>query len=241
MVLRVNQAAHSVVISHRDIQGFMPAMTMEFRAAQSESLAALGPGTRIRFQLAVSRHGSAVSRIQKLAPVAEYPRAQPPQPAIGSLIPDFTLTDEANQPVRLTGLRGQVVAIDFIYTRCPLPDVCPRLSANFRRLQRRFGNRVTLLSVTIDPLFDTPAVLARYARLWNADPVSWHFLTGPQELVQAVARSLGLLYFPEEGSLTHSSQTVVVGRDGRLAGIVEGPGYAVSQLGDLISIALESK
>ena len=240
-MLRVNQTAHSVVISHRDIQGFMPAMTMEFRAAQSESLKALDPGTRIRFQLAVSKHGSAVSRIQKLAPAAEYPKAQPLRPAIGSLVPDFTLTDETNRPVVLSNLRGQVVALDFIYTRCPLPDVCPRLSANFRRLQRRFGNGVTLLSVTIDPLFDTPAVLARYAKLWNADPVSWHFLTGTPEQVQAVARSLGMLYFPEEGSMTHTSQTAVIGRDGHLAAIVEGSGYAISQLGDLISVALESK
>lgn len=241
MVLRVNPVAHSLVISHRDIPGFMPAMSMEFAAAKSESLTALAPGTRIKFQLAVSRHGSAVSRIQKLSPPAEYPRAHPVRPAIGTAVPDFTLTDETNQPVSLSDFRGQVVAIDFIYTRCPLPDVCPRLSANFRRLQRRFGKRVTLLSISIDPLFDTPAVLARYAKLWNADLASWHFLTGTPEMVQAVAGSLGMLYFPEEGSMTHTSETIVIGREGRLAGIIEGPGYAVSQLGDLISVALESK
>ncbi len=241
MVLRVNTQQRSVLISHRDIQGYMPAMSMEFPAAKNERLDTLEPGARVRFQLTVSKHASKISRIQKVAPAAEFPREQPPRPTIGSAIPDFTLTGQQGQPLTLSALRGQVVAIDFIYTRCPLPDVCPRLSANFRRLQRRFGNRVVLLSITIDPLHDTPDVLARYAKLWNADPASWHFLTGAPQAVETVARSFGMFYFPEEGSLTHTTATAVVGRTGRLAGIVEGPGYAVSQLGDLISAELESK
>ena len=241
MVLRVNAQQHSVLISHRDIQGFMPAMSMEFTAAKSESLDSLEPGARIRFQLAVSKRGSSVSHIRISAPPAEYPREQPKHPAIGSTVPDFTLTNEAKERVSLSSLRGQVVAVDFIYTRCPLPDVCPRLSANFRRLQRRFGGRVKLLSITIDPQFDTAEVLARYAKLWNADPGSWNFLTGSPEAIEAVARSFGLFYFPEEGSMTHTTATAVIDRSGRLAGMVEGPGYAVSQLGDLISAELEGK
>ena len=74
------------------------------------------------------------------------------------------------------------MAINFIYTRCPLPDVCPRLSANFATLQRRFRdplNRdLVLLSVTVDPDYDTPPVLADYARRWAADLSVWRFLTG---------------------------------------------------------------
>ena len=241
MVLRVNQSRHSVLISHRDIQGFMPAMTMDFRAAKSQPLTKLAPGTRIQFQLAVSKRESTVSKIRTLAPAAEYPAAQPPRPAIGTSIPDFTLTDQSGRSVALSSFRGDVVVIDFIYTRCPLPDVCPRLSANFRRLQRRFGNKVTLLSITIDPQFDTAEVLARYAKLWNADLASWHFLTGTAREIEAVAKHFGMLYFAEEGSMTHTTETVVIGRSGKLAGIVDGPGYAVSQLGDLVSAELEGK
>ena len=70
--------------------------------------------------------------------------------------------------MRLADFRGKVVAVDFIYTRCPLPDVCPRLAANFAALQRRFrdrlGSELMLLSVTVDPEYDTPAVLADYAK-----------------------------------------------------------------------------
>jgi protein SCO1/2 len=241
MVLRVNTQRHSVLISHRDIKGYMPAMAMEFRAAKPESLESLEPGARIRFQLVVTKHGSSVEHIVKVAPPAEYPREQPARPAVGAMMTDFTLTDETGHEVSLSSFRGQVVAVSFIYTRCPLPDVCPRLSANFRRIQRRFGRQVTLLSVTIDPRFDTAEVLAQYAKLWKADPASWHFLTGSPEAIESVAKSFGMFYFPEEGSMTHTTATAVIGRTGRLAGIVEGPGYAVSQLGDLISAELEGK
>ena len=97
----------------------------------------------------------------------------------GDAIADFELRDQHGQMVRLSDFRGKVVAIDFIYTRCPLPDVCPRLSASFATLQKRFAGRdLVLLSITVDPEYDTPAVLAEYARRWGADSRGWRFLTG---------------------------------------------------------------
>ncbi len=241
MVLRVNAARHSVLVSHRDIKGYMPAMTMEFPAARKQVLDGLAPGARIRFTLAVSRSRSQISHIADLRSPVEFKALELPKPAAGTVVPDFELTDQTGQSVRLSNFLGRVVALDFIYTRCPLPDVCPRLSANFARLQRRFGGRLVLLSVTIDPQFDTPEVLARYATLWKADPANWKFLTGDGERIRKLASFLGMVYFPEDGSMTHTSETAVIGRAGRLAGIVEGPGYAVSQLGDLISRELEGQ
>src|SRR5207247_989594 len=112
----------------------------------------------------------------------------PDQVAIGASMPDFVLTDQLHRRVRLSDFRGKVVAVDFIYTRCPLPDVCPRLSANFARLQRRFGEKIgaelALLSITIDPQYDTPDVLLRYAKIWNAGPEGWRFLTGPDREIE---------------------------------------------------------
>jgi protein SCO1/2 len=169
-----------------------------------------------------------------------FPVEKPKPLAVGETVPDFELTDQTGAQVRLSAFRGHAVAINFIYTRCPLPDVCPRLSANFARLARRFGPRVILLSLTIDPGNDTPEVLARYATLWKANPENWHFLTGDPAVIRSVASSFGMLYFAEEGSLSHTSATAVIGTGGRLAGIVEGSGYAVSQLGDLIAREMEA-
>jgi protein SCO1 len=162
---------------------------------------------------------------------------------VGGTMPDFTLTDQSSQPVRLSDFSGRVVAVDFIYTRCPLPDVCPRLSANFARLQSRFrekmGKDLMLLSITIDPQYDTPQVLLGYAKIWNARLDGWRFLTGQDADIEVVARRFGMNYWPEEGLITHTSQTGVIGRDGRLAAQVDGSSFTPSQLGDLIQRELE--
>src|SRR5262249_40386195 len=137
--------------------------------------------------------------------------------------------------------RGKVAAIDFIYTRCPLPDVCPRLSANFAMLQRQFHDRIgkslVLLSVTVDPEFDTPLVMADYARRWSAG-WGWLFLTGD---VAKLAASVGEVYWAEEGSIGHNSTTTIIGRDGRLAAQVEGSSYRPDQLAHLIARQLEDQ
>jgi len=151
-------------------------------------------------------------------------------------LPEFRLTDQAGREGARDDLRGRVVAINFIYTRCPLPDVCPRLSANFAVLAKKFAGRVLFLSVTVDPDYDTPAVLSEYARRWSADPATWHFLTGG---VGPLAAALGEVYWFDEGSIGHNSMTSIIGRDGKLAAVVEGAGYRVDQLGNLLEQQLE--
>jgi protein SCO1/2 len=103
-------------------------------------------------------------------------------------------------------------------------------------LQRRFGDRVTLVSVTVDPDYDTPAVLADYARRWAADPAAWRFLSGD---VAQLAAALGEVYWTGEGSIGHNSTTSIVNRHGRLAAIVEGSNYRIDQLEHLIARELE--
>ena len=100
----------------------------------------------------------------------------------GQVVPDFTLTDQQRKSISLQQFAGKVVALNFVYTRCPLPQYCFRISNNFGRVQKRFKDRLgrdlVLLTVTFDPVHDQPDVLANYARTWKADPATWHFLTG---------------------------------------------------------------
>jgi protein SCO1/2 len=240
IVVAVDAGARTMLVSHRAIAHYMPAMLMPFRTETSAELAALHPGARIAFDLAVTKGQSVARNIRPTgAPDVAIPAPQE-KLAIGSALPDFQLTDQHGRAVRTGDLRGRVVAIDFIYTRCPLPDVCPRLSANFAMLQRRFreqaGDSLMLLSVTVDPEFDTPAVLADYARRWAAGS-GWRFLTGD---VAPLAASLGEIYWAEEGSIGHNSTTSIIGRDGRLAAQVEGSNYRPDQLVHLISRQLEN-
>ena len=220
----------------------MPAMVMPFRAAEGEPLDGVQPGSRVNFDLQVKRNASVVKRISvvETREIDEGVRLQvPPETlAVGETPPGFTLTAEDGRTVRLSDYAGKLVAINFLYTRCPLPEVCPRLAASFSSLQRRFRDRIpdrfTMLSITLDPQYDSPEVLARYARSLRADPRGWRFLTGTKEDVAAVARRFGLIHWPEEGLIVHTSVTALIGSDGRLKALVEGSSYRLEQLADLV-------
>jgi protein SCO1/2 len=234
IVVAVDPSARTMLVSHRPIGKYMPAMMMPFRVADAVELKGLSAGARVEFELVVEKEHSYARRVRKTGE-SDIPPAKEAL-RIGDRLPDFRLTDEGGRAVTPSDLRGNVVAVNFIYTRCPLPDVCPRLSANFAALHRRFGDRVLLLSVTVDPDYDTPAVLHEYARRWAADPRGWRFLTGD---VAGLAAALGEVYWTDEGAIGHNSMTTVIGRDGRIAAMVEGAGYRVDQLANLVAHELE--
>jgi len=240
IVVAVDTVSQTMLVSHRPIANYMPAMVMPFRAEDRAQLGPLRPGTRIEFDLAVSKGRSLARNIRRTGGEDVVIRPSADQLAIGSLLPEFQLTDQHGRALRTADLRGKVVVIDFIYTRCPLPDVCPRLSANFALLQHHFrevpSGRLLLLSVTVDPDFDTPSTLAAYARRWTAGP-GWRFLTGD---VAPLAAALGEVYWAGEGSIGHNSTTSVIAPDGRLAAQVEGSNYRSDQLVHLVARQLEN-
>lgn len=237
IVVAVDSTARTMLVAHRPIDGYMPAMMMSFRVADAGELHDLYPGVRVEFQLEVGRDHSIARNVHRsgapdaaIAPSKETLR-------IGDPLPAFHLTDQHGRAIELADLRGKVVAIDFIYTRCPLPDVCPRLAASFAAVERRFNHEadLVLLSVTVDPDYDTPAVLADYARRWAAG-ANWRFLTGD---VAGLAASLGEVYWSDEGSIGHNSVTTIVGRGGRIAARVDGSQWRVDQLENLIARELK--
>ena len=114
-------------VAHRPIPGYMQAMTMEFRAASPPELEAVRPGLRVRFVLRdkVARAFAWFRRTRRTCPSGAV------QPRIGEPAPDFELIDQRGRPVTLGSFRGKLVALNFLYTRCPMPEVCPRLAASF--------------------------------------------------------------------------------------------------------------
>ncbi len=246
LVVAVDRDEQRMTVSHRAVPGFMPAMAMPIRAASQSELARVEPGARVEFRLRVAKHGSEARNIRVTDTRGtgdegfRFP-VPPEKLAIGAPVPDFALTDHEGLVVRLSDLRGRLVAINFIYSRCPLPEVCPRLSAAFASLQRRYResipDKLVLLSVTLDPQYDTPQVLARYAKSVGARGYGWRFLTGD---VEPVARRFGLVYWPEEGVIAHTSATPLVGPDGRLLAIVEGSQFRLEQLSDLVAHCLRT-
>jgi protein SCO1/2 len=241
VVVETRPDQRQLVVAHRPIDNYMPAMTMAFQVGPGVALDQLSPGTRVSFELKVGKHSSIVEKVQVRSSVIDLNLPQTPKNKIvtGLKMPSFSLVDQSGKTVNLSDFRGKVVVVDFIYTRCPLPDVCPRLSANFASVSKKLrGRDVEFLSITIDPQYDTPAVLTEYARRWQAGD-SWRFLTGTSEQIQEVAGLFGLIYWPEEGSITHTVATAIIGRDGTLAARIDGANYRPDELRALVEHALE--
>ncbi len=251
MVVRVDAENRTMTVSHGPIAGFMDAMVMPFHVRKPEVLAGMQPGMKVDFTLVVGKESSYAEEVRVASgdSVARDPlQARRLQQldslvagtpvnavAIGQPLPDFQLTDQNRREIHLSQFSGKVVAVNFIYTRCPLPDYCLRLSNNFARLQNRFrGRDLILLSITFDPKYDQPEALAKYAGTFKADPDAWHFLTGPTADLRRVYGSFGVDAFPDEGLLTHSLRTAIIDRQGKLAAIIPGNEFSPQQLGDLV-------
>jgi protein SCO1/2 len=247
LVLATDPAARQITISHDEIPGLMDAMVMPFAVGSAKDIEGLIRGDRIAFRLRVGNTSSRIDRIRVLSAAREDEgvTSTPAVPAltpIGGTLPDVPLRDQDGATVSLGAWQGRVVAINFIYTRCPLPDYCPRVVSTFDALRRRFADRLErdlmLVTVTFDPRYDTSAVLKAYAAANGADVPGWRFLTGSVDDLARLCRAVGVQYWPEEGLITHSLQTAIVDREGRLQAVVEGKDFTMKQLGDLVENVL---
>jgi protein SCO1/2 len=133
---------------------------------------------------------------------------------------NVALTDQEGKPFSLDRLRGKAVIVSFVYTTCN--GTCPATTASLARVQKAlkqanlWGRRVEFVSISLDPARDSPAVLASYARLYNADLSAWHFLTGEPERVAEVIAAWGMwAKFGPSGTLDHPSRIFLVDPEGR--------------------------
>lgn len=224
----------TVFVEHERIPGYMPAMTMPLPVRDSSLIAPLETGDAIQFRLAVARDSAWVSSLQTIpdSAIARHP-AQKTAPLSdgrstgsrmlkqGDRVPaDLTLTSQAGGSVQFGDYRGRALVLTFIYTRCPLPTYCPRMSKQFAALQpplrKRYGQKVQLLSISFDPAYDTPAVLRDYAARYTDRLDTWTFATGDSTQIQRVTGRFGVFTKQEGGQITHNLTTALIGPDGRV-------------------------
>lgn len=229
VVRSVDAAAKTVRITHEEIPDYMPAMTMPFAVINAALLRGLTSNDLVRFRFVVTDDDSWIDRIEKVtaeqsnfkaaAPLAS-PDRELDRVQTGERVPDFTLTNQWGRAIHLADYQGRALVLTFIYTRCPLPNFCPRLTQNFTDLQKRlreeFDDQAQLLSITMDPEFDSPEVLRNYGLRHEADFQTWTFATGSREQTDYAGALFGLIHENVGGLINHDLRTALIGPDGRL-------------------------
>ena len=255
-IVSFDKNQRQVIVAHETIPGLMEAMTMPFTLKDEAAYDVMQPGAKIQAVLAVSGGRSWLENpiITVAVPDAATGAAAstPREPAAGDAVPDFSLVNQDGRRVGLGDYRGRALALTFIYTRCPLPDYCPLMSENFAAVNRELskdpalGERARLLSVTVDPEYDTPKVLRSYGAAHTGEFASerferWQFATGAPEDVRRLAEHFGLSYAQDKDQIIHSLRTAVVGADGRLYKLYRGSEWKPAELlADLRTLAAEA-
>jgi protein SCO1/2 len=238
-VVSIDQSTHEVMLDAETIPGYMEAMTMPYKLAQPDTLSELHPGDRITAQLVVdAAYGNDLSgfsnpRLESIVVVAQAkpdykPAVQYHVPAPGDAVPDFSLLNQSGRTIHLAQFKGRVLLMTFIFTRCNLPDYCPRMSRNFAEIDHALAAdpalyaKTHLLSVSFDPTNDTPTVLRDYGGSYTGRHAAetfahWDFAAPPEKELPAITQFFNVGITPgENSSLTHSLSTILIGRDGKI-------------------------
>lgn len=216
----VDRESAQILIEHDDVDGLMPAMTMNFSVPDQALLAKLEPGQVIDFEIDFTGRSYQVVAADVVGVAsAEAGWFRLREGSVRTTpAPDFDLIDQAGRPVSLASLGDRVLVVDFIYTSCrgPCPVQTSIQAALQRRIPEALRDDVQFVSISLDPEIDRPDVLLRYATERGADLSTWSFLTGPTDQVAEVVRRWGVgSVRKEDGTLDHTLVRFLV-QDGRV-------------------------
>ncbi|HLP77636.1 MAG TPA: copper-binding protein [Candidatus Paceibacterota bacterium] len=239
---------HKAVIRHEAIPDYMPAMTMEFNVRNTNQLSGISAGDTITFRLTATEDTHWVDQVRRISaatnnPPVVKPRLTPSRIAElkpGDLMPDYELQAEDGRTIRFSDFRGKAVAFTFFFTRCPLPDYCPRMSSHFAQARDLILANTNVpvnwqfLSISFDPDFDTPGVLSSYGGFYRkGNPDRWLFAAAPMKSLAGLAPRLDLMINREPGgSISHNLRTVVLDPLGRIHRQFDGNEWTPGQLAE---------
>ncbi len=239
-VVSTDPAKKILVVRHNEVPGYMPAMTMEFPVSAGDAAAAK-PGERIRADLVVERSGAvrlegiwpddkvsldAVDAGTRMLRQDTLEKGSAAYREIGDKVPDFVLYDQDGRVVDSARFRGKQVMLNFIYSRCPVANMCPLSTSKMietQKLARAAGvTDIEFVSITLDPAYDTPGVLKEYAEARRIDTGNFSFLTGPVVAIQDLLTQFGVIAEFKDGILNHTLATLLVDAKGRVAWRADG-------------------
>jgi protein SCO1/2 len=248
-IVAVDRNARELTIQHEDVPGLMKGMTMPFRVKDDWVFNTAQPGDNVTATLIVAGDSSYLENVVVTKGASPAPNENGLRlPQIGDAVPDFTLVNQDGKKLRLAQFRGKAVLITFIYTRCPLPDYCIRMSNNFNAIAKQLKHQPAIydkteqLSISFDPEYDTPKVLRDYGDNYagDIDPkfTHWQFVTANPAEIKKVSDFFGLSYIPNGTQIVHSLRTAVIGPDGRIVHFFNGnewkPADAVQAMVDSV-------
>jgi protein SCO1/2 len=231
------------VVTHDEIPGYMPAMTMEFLVSIGD-VAVAKPGQRIRAEMIPSKDGD--FRLEKIWPAEKsvvdavmagalklrqdtFTRGKNAYREVGETIPDFALYDQEGRVTNSGRFRGKMVMVNFIFTRCPVATMCPASTSKLMAAQRMAAEAgakdIEFVSITLDPAYDTPGVLKEYAVLRGIDTANFSFLTGPDAAVRDLLTQFGVIAELKGELIQHTLATLLIGADGKIVHRADGSAW----------------
>jgi protein SCO1 len=232
-IVSTNPATGEVTIDHQAIPGFMQAMTMPYKLRDTRILGELHPGDMVTADILVSQLPDSTTYVDHFVVIgqakADYrPPVQFHVPQPGDKVPDFRLVNEEGRPIRLSQFRGKSLLLTFIYTRCPLPDFCPRVTHNFAVIEKSLAAypslyaNTHLLCASFDPDGDTPERLKSYGETYMGSMAPkafahWDFAVSTKPELNTMAQwfDVGLTREPDQ-TITHTLSTTLIGPNGKV-------------------------
>lgn len=245
-IVKVLADQQALIVHHQEIPGYMMEMTMEFSVSKSD-LANAREGQRIRAELVERGETFTLEKIwpddtvttttidaaSKALAQDTTLRGKAAYREIGENLPTFTLLDQQGHTVAANRFRGKRVVLNFIFTRCPIATMCPAATLRMSQLQKAANEagaqNFELISVSLDPEFDTPGVLREYAEARGLDTSNWSFLTGPDAAVRHLLAQLGVIREFEGNTIKHTLATVLIDEQGRIIYRVDGSKWEVDE------------
>jgi protein SCO1/2 len=234
-VIGIDRNAGTVTLQHEAIPGYMAAMTMDYPIKDKWVFDVLKPGQSLRATLVVASDRAWLEGIvvtEEAKPqTGSLAASDSVRTSLGEEVPDFPLVNQDGKRIHLHQYRGKALLLTFIYTRCPLPNYCPLMSKNFAQILEhtqgdpKLADSIHLLSISIDPEYDKPAVLRAYGVDCTGNPhpfEHWEFASGTPEQVRKAAEFFGLKYWTESGQIVHALVTALIGPDGKVVKIYRG-------------------
>jgi len=245
-IVSANAERKTLIVTHEAIPGFMSAMTMEFKVSPGD-LKNAKPGQRIRAELVLRGDGAFLEKIwpddaatrRALAAAANAltqdtaMRGKEAYREIGENLPEYTLLDQEGRAVAGSRFRGKQVVLNFIFTRCPIATMCPAATMRMMELQKAARAagvaNLELVSVSLDPEYDTPGVLKEYAEARGIDTANYSFLTGPDAAVRQLLTQLGVIREFEGATIKHTLATLLIDERGKITYRIDGSTWDVGE------------